>query len=69
MVRLVCRICEARGTEEEAEANVELFLANCNHESGSDLIFWPFLVPDYSPGYEPTVGEIVDLAMYGSAGN
>lgn len=66
MVSLVCRICQAEGTEGEADADIELFLANCNHPSGSDLIFWPELVDDFPSGCEPTVAEIVDLAMYGS---
>jgi hypothetical protein len=66
MADLVARICAAEGTEYESEADIELFLANCNHPSGTDLIFWPDLVPDFPSGHEPTVAEMVDLAMYGS---
>lgn len=67
MLDLVDRIRRSEGTEEEADADIELFIANCAHPSGSDLIFWPDLVPEFPPGYEPKVAEIIDLAMSGSA--
>lgn len=41
MLNLVARILRAEGTEEEADADVERFIANCKHRDGSDLIFWP----------------------------
>ena len=63
MLSLVERIFRAEGTEAEADADVELFIANCRHPSGSDLIFWPDLVPEYPPGHEPTALEVVALAM------
>jgi hypothetical protein len=42
---------------------LELFLVNCKHPSGSDLIFWPSLVPEFSQNRQPTVGEIAHLAI------
>jgi hypothetical protein len=63
MLALVERIFKADGTEAEADADVKLFIANCSHPNGSDLIFWPDQVPDYPPGHEPTAAEVVALAM------
>jgi hypothetical protein len=42
---------------------LELFLVNCKHPSGSDLIFWPNLVPELPQDHEPTAEEIADVAM------
>src|SRR5262249_3401885 len=46
---------------------LELFLVNCKHPSGSDLIFWPDSVPELPQDREPTAEEIADLAMRGRA--
>jgi Colicin immunity protein / pyocin immunity protein len=67
MLMLVGRIFRAEGTEQEADADIELFVANCAHPSGTDLIFWPELVPELR-GRVPTVEEVVDLAMRGGGG-
>jgi hypothetical protein len=42
---------------------LELFLVNCKHPSGSDLIFWPNLVPELPQDRGPTAEEIAELAM------
>jgi hypothetical protein len=63
MLALVDRIYRAAGSETQANADVELFIANCRHPSGSDLIFWPDQVPEFRDDHEPTVEEIVDIAM------
>ncbi|MHC5542680.1 hypothetical protein ACYOEI_31020 [Singulisphaera rosea] len=44
---------------------LELFLVNCKHPSGTDLIYWPDLVPELPKDREPTNQEIADLAMRG----
>lgn len=49
-------------TEEEHHALVLKFKKNINHPGGSDLIYYPELV-GLPP--EPTVDEIVDLAIKG----
>jgi hypothetical protein len=41
----------------------ELFLVNCKHPSGSNLIYWPNLVPELPQDREPSVEEIADLAI------
>lgn len=46
---------------------LELFLANCKHPSGTDLIYWPDQVPELPQGREPTAAEIADLALRGRA--
>jgi hypothetical protein len=46
---------------------LELFLASCEHPSGTDLIFWPSEVPELPQDREPTAEEIADLAMRGRA--
>ena len=46
---------------------LELFLANCKHPSGTDLIFWPNLVPELPQGRDPTADEVADLALRGPA--
>ncbi len=65
MLALVDRISRADGTEEEAYADVELFIANCKHPDGSDLIFWPNGFPHDPSKPEPTVEQIVERAMSG----
>jgi hypothetical protein len=42
---------------------LELFLVNCKHSAGSNLIFWPDLVPDLPQDRQPTAEEIAELAM------
>ena len=42
---------------------LELFQINCKHPSGTDLIFWPNLVPELPQDREPTAEEIADLAL------
>jgi len=62
MAEVVSRVMACR---EDHEFFLELFLVNCKHPSGSDLIFWPSLVPQFSKR-QPTVAQIADLAMRGS---
>lgn len=42
---------------------LELFVVNCRHPSGTDLIFYPDLVPELPQGREPTPAEIAALAL------
>jgi hypothetical protein len=63
MITLVDKIQRCEGTEEEIDAAVELFQANCLHPSGSDLIFWPHGFPHHPNLPEPTTEEIVDKAL------
>jgi hypothetical protein len=63
MIDLVGRICRCDGTEQEMDAAVQLFLANCKHPAGTDLVFWPHGFPHDGTKPEPTVEEIVDKAM------
>lgn len=49
-------------TEEEHVALVVKFIKGINHPGGSDLIFYPELV---GLPQNPTIEEIVDLAMKG----
>jgi hypothetical protein len=44
---------------------LEVFLTNCRHPSGTDLIFWPDLVPELPQGREPTAQEVAELALRG----
>lgn len=44
---------------------LQLFMVNCKHPSGSGLIFWPNLVPEFSQDREPTAEEIAALALRG----
>jgi hypothetical protein len=52
---------------EGRDFNLELFLVNCRHPSGTDLIFWPDLVPELPQGREPTAQEVAELALPGRA--
>lgn len=63
MNALVDKIRRNEGTEEEIDAAVELFNANCLDPSGSNLIFWPDGFPDNPDLPEPTTEEIVDKAL------
>jgi hypothetical protein len=62
MVEIVSRVI-AGG--QEFDFYLELFLTSCKHSAGSDLIYWPNLVPELPQGREPTAEEIADLAMRG----
>ena len=46
---------------------LDLFLAHCKHPSGTDLIFYPDLVPELPQGREPTAAEVAELALRGQA--
>ena len=63
MIALVDKIRRNEGTEEEIDAAVELFDANCLHPSGNGLIFWPHGFPANPKLPEPTTEEIVDKAL------
>ncbi len=52
-----------RLTEEEHHALVMRFVNNINHPGGTDLIYYPELIEGYPKDREPTVDEIVDMAM------
>ena len=55
-------------TEEEHCALVVKFKEIINHPGGSDLIYYPNLVAEFAGlNREPTVDEIVDLAIKGSS--
>jgi hypothetical protein len=64
MVEIVSRVM-AGGKDHEFF--LELFLVNCKHPSGSDLIFWPRMVPEFSGNHQPSAEEIADLVMRGRA--
>jgi hypothetical protein len=42
---------------------LELFLVNCKHSSGTDLIYWPDQVPELPQDRDPTAAEIAELAL------
>jgi hypothetical protein len=42
---------------------LELFVVNCRHPSGTDLIFYPDLVPGLPQDREPTPEEVAVLAL------
>ena len=52
-------------TEEEHTALVVKFKQSIKHPGGSDLIYYPELVEGFPKDREPTVEEIVDMAMKG----
>ncbi|WP_425396507.1 hypothetical protein [Aeoliella sp.] len=60
MTEIVERVIDCR---EACDFYMEVFLANCKHPSGSDLIYWPDLVPELPQDREPTSAEIAELAM------
>jgi hypothetical protein len=64
MVEIVSRVMACG---EDHDFYLELFLINCMHPSGSDLIFWPNLVPQLPQDREPTAEEIAELAIRGNA--
>jgi len=64
MAEIVLRV---RACGADHDFDLELFLANCKHPSGSDFISWPDLVSDLPQNRQPTDEEIADLAMRGRA--
>ena len=52
-------------TEEEHTALVVKFKQSIKHPGGSDLIYYPELVEGFPKDRDPTVEEIVDMAMKG----
>ena len=60
MTEIVARVMACDG---DRDFYLELFRINCNHPSGTDLIYWPNLVPELPQDREPTTEEIADLAM------
>ena len=52
-------------TEEEHCALVAKFTHSINHPGGSNLIYYPELIEGYPKDREPTVEEIVDMAIKG----
>lgn len=62
MAEIVLRVMACA---ESHDFYLELFLVNCKHPSGTDLIFWPDLVPELPQDREPTPQEIAELALQG----
>jgi len=62
MVEIVSRAMPQNGNP-NYDFYFQLFLVNCKHPSGSDLIFWPNLVAELPQDREPTAEEIADLAL------
>jgi hypothetical protein len=62
MVEIVSRAMPQNGNP-DYDFYLEVFLVNCRHPAGSDLIFWPNLVPELPQDREPTAEEIADLAL------
>lgn len=55
-------------SEEEHCELVKKFIRSINHPSGSDLIYYPQLVAEFAElNREPTVEEIVELAIKGAS--
>ena len=66
MVEIVSRAMPQNGNP-DYDFYLQMFLVNCKHPAGCDLLFWPNLVPELPQDREPTAEEIADLAMRGSA--
>ena len=64
MVEIVSRVTASAA---DADFYLELFVLNCKHPSGTDLIFWPNLVPGMPLDRDPTAEEIADLALRGGS--
>jgi hypothetical protein len=62
MVEIVSRVTACA---DDRDFFLELFVVNCNHPSGTDLIYWPDQVPELPQDREPTAAEITALAMRG----
>jgi hypothetical protein len=58
-------VSRATAVTDDSDFYLELFLANCKHPSGTDLIYWPNLVPELPQDRDPTPEEITDLALRG----
>jgi hypothetical protein len=46
---------------------LELFLVNCKHPSGTDLLYWPDQVPELPQDRAPTPEDVAELALRGRA--
>jgi hypothetical protein len=64
MTEIVSRVMACK---DDHDFFLELFLVNCKHPSGTDLIYWPDLVPELPQGREPTPEEVAELALRGAA--
>lgn len=62
MVEIVSRVTACA---DDHDFFLELFVVNCNHPSGTNLIYWPDQVPELPQDREPTAAEIAALAMRG----
>jgi hypothetical protein len=63
MAEIVSRV-QACG--DDHDFYLELFLVNCKHPSGTDLIYWPDQVAEFPEDREPTAQEIAKLALRGT---
>jgi hypothetical protein len=64
MTEIVSRVRAVAG---DHDFYLELFMVNCRHPSGTDLIYWPNLVSEFPRGREPTAEEVAALALRGQA--
>ena len=64
MAEIVLRV---KTCGQDADFYLELFLVNCKHPSGTDLIYWPNLVSELPQHRKPTAEEIADLALRGGS--
>jgi hypothetical protein len=64
MTEVVARVVAC---EDDHDFYLELFLVNCKHPSGTDLIYWPDQVPEFPQDREPTGAEVAELALRGPA--
>ena len=60
MAEIVARVMACGA---DSDFYLEVFRVHCKHPSGTDLIYWPDLVPELPQDREPTAAEIADLAM------
>ncbi|MDY7080598.1 MAG: bacteriocin immunity protein [Chloroflexota bacterium] len=60
LVKLVEKILNVEGNEEEVTTWVNRFEQNVPHPEASGLIFWPNM---YGLGDDPSAGKIVDEAL------
>jgi hypothetical protein len=58
-------VSRAKAVHKDEDFYLELFLVNCKHPSGTDLIFWPDEVPELPQDREPTAEEVAKLALQG----
>ena len=64
MIEIVTRAMPQNGRP-DWEFYLQLFLANSKHPGGTDLFFWPNLVPELPQDRDATPEEIADLALQG----